>query len=79
MTVVRRVTSLGVYDIMCLPHYDLGMVVRVVVTGPNGLVPADTYDDSLLPPAVEAVFDAPELTLANIVEQGTVAWADLSL
>lgn len=74
-----RFTTPGVYDIMCLPHYDLGMVVRVVVTAPNGSVPEDTYDDSLLPPAAEAVFDAPELTPANIVEQGTVAWADLSL
>lgn len=76
-----RFSTPGVYDIMCLPHYDLGMVVRVVVTGrnPNAPIPADTYDDSLLPQAVEDVFDAPEMTPQNIVDQGTVAWEDLTL
>lgn len=76
-----RFTTPGIYDIMCLPHYDFGMVVRVVVTGrnPNDPVPEDTYDDEGLPGPVEAVFDAPEMTPENIVEEGTVAWDDLTL
>lgn len=76
-----RFTEPGVYDIMCLPHYDLGMVVRVVVTdrNPNAPTPTDAYDDTLLPPLVEVVFDTPELTPENIINEGTVAWDDLSL
>ena len=76
-----RFSTPGVYDIMCLPHYDFGMVVRVVVTGrnPNDPIPEDSYDDSLLPPAVEDVFDAPEMTPQHIVDNGTVGWDDLTL
>lgn len=74
-----RFVTPGIYDIMCLPHYGLGMVMRVVVTKPNGSVPTDTYDDSSLPPAVKAVFNAPELEPQNIVDEGTVAWDDLSI
>lgn len=70
----------GIYDIMCLPHYTFGMVVRVVVTRPeDDEIPEDNYDDTLLPDKAEAVFDAPEMTPENIVTEGTVAWDDLTL
>jgi hypothetical protein len=47
---------------------------------------ADMEDDAStpaptegLPPNIKHVFDAPELAPENIVEEGSVAWADLTL
>lgn len=74
-----RFVTPGIYDIMCLPHYGFGMVVRVVVTGPNDSVPEDTYDNSSLSGPVKAVFGAEEMEPSNIVSEGTVAWEDLTL
>lgn len=68
----------GLYDIMCLPHYTFGMVVRVVVTGPNDSpVPVDNYDETLLPPPAKAVFDHPKMTPSNIINEGPIAWDDI--
>lgn len=76
-------TTSGVYDILCLPHYGFGMVMRVVVFDPET---DDVADEQFaveppegVPPNVSAVLGAPELTPENIVEQGSVAWADLTL
>jgi plastocyanin len=73
----------GVYDILCLPHYGLGMVMRVVVFDPET---DDIADEQFtvappegVPPNDTAVLTAPELNPENIVEQGSVAWADLTL
>jgi len=73
----------GVYDILCLPHYFFGMVMRVVVFDPE----EDDIEDEAFsveplsegPPNTQAVLNAPELDPANIVEAGEVAWADLTL
>ncbi|WP_332897162.1 hypothetical protein [Haladaptatus sp. CMSO5] len=72
-----RFTTQGVYDILCLPHLELGMVVRIVVSG-DGNVPADTYGPLPIPNAGD-VLGAPELTPENIVSEGSVAWEDLTL
>jgi plastocyanin len=92
----------GIYDILCLPHLPLGMVMRVVVmesdedgaddgTDDDSDDAEDGTDDDMqddvftpeptegLLPNVKRVFDAPELTPENIVEEGSVAWADLTL
>ncbi|WP_255196285.1 cupredoxin domain-containing protein [Halorarius litoreus] len=74
-----RFSTAGIYDVMCLPHYGLGMVVRLVVTDGNGPVPEDPYDSALVPPNVATVFGAPEMTPENIVDEGSVAWEDLTL
>lgn len=73
----------GVYDLFCLPHLPAGMVMRVVVFDPEE---DDIEDDTFaaptggeLPPSAQQVYDAEELDPGNIVEQETVAWADLSL
>lgn len=76
-------TTSGVYDILCLPHYFFGMVMRVVVFDPE----TDDIEDEQfsveppeeVPPNVQTVLSAEELDPANIVEQGSVAWADLTL
>lgn len=73
-----RFTTKGVYDVMCLPHLRLGMVVRLVVHDEDDQVPTEMYD-SLGIPNADRVLDTPELTPSNIVSEGTVAWADLSL
>lgn len=78
----------GVYDILCLPHLGLGMVMRVVVFDPEtddiedetfsleqyGTPPSDPFAANAV-----AVLTADELAPAQIVEAGTVAWADLTL
>lgn len=73
-----RFTTKGVYDLMCLPHVELGMVVRLVVLDEGDPVPADPYGPFLVPNAGD-VFAAPELTPANIVANGTVGWDELTL
>lgn len=76
-------TETGVYDVLCLPHYVFGMVMRLVVIDPEE---GDIEDEQFsvdpaegVPPNVAAVLNAPELAPSNIVEQGSVAWADLTL
>lgn len=73
----------GVYDLLCLPHLGFGMVMRVVVADPET---ADLSSERFavsapenVPPSITRVLGAPELDPANVVEQETVAWADLSL
>lgn len=73
-----RFTTKGVYDVMCLPHLRFGMVMRLVVHDEDDPVPTDTYEPVGIPNA-DRVLDAPELTPSNVVSEGTVAWADLSL
>ena len=73
----------GVYDYLCFPHLGLGMVGRIVVFDPE----KHNLDDEAfaepetggLLPNVERVLTAPELDPAHIVENCTVAWADLTL
>jgi len=76
-------TTTGVYDILCLPHYVFGMVMRVVVFDPEEDSAGDeafSVDDvEGVPPNVQAVLNAPELAPSNIIEQGSVAWEDLTL
>lgn len=69
----------GVYDLLCLPHLDLGMVMRVVVTDgdENDFEEPEIGED--LPPAVQTVYSAPEMSVADILEQGSVAWDDLTI
>jgi plastocyanin len=71
----------GVYDILCLPHYFLGMVMRVVVGDPDEgeAFEAPTAGKEQIPPNVQAVLSADELDPANIVDAGTIAWEDLTL
>lgn len=73
-----RFTTKGVYDLMCLPHLGFGMVIRLVVHDEDDPVPTDPYGAFPIPNAGD-VFAAPELTPANIISEGSVAWPDLSL
>jgi plastocyanin len=66
----------GVYDMYCLPHFGLGMVVRLVVGDGDFEEPGN---DDELPTAEQTVFGAPEMSVENIVEQGSVAWDDLTI
>jgi plastocyanin len=73
----------GVYDLLCLPHLGLGMVMRVVVFDPEtddmeseGFAPPEAGP---VPPNAQAVLTDDALAPANIVEAGQVAWADLDL
>lgn len=73
----------GVYDVLCLPHERLGMVMRIVVLAEDSEAapeaPGAPGEDERGPPEVAAaVLDAPELDPQNIVEQQSVAWTDLS-
>lgn len=80
---VYQFTTPGVYDVLCLPHVFFGMVMRVVVIDTDE---HDVEDEEFaeptageLPPNAELVLTADELDPANIVEQGTVAWEDLTI
>lgn len=66
----------GVYDLYCLPHHGLGMVVRLVVGEGDFEEPGGTEQ---LPTAEQTVFGAPEMSVENIVEEGSVAWDDLTI
>jgi hypothetical protein len=66
----------GIYDMYCLPHFGLGMVVRLVVGDDDFEEPGN---DDELPTAEQTVFGAPEMSVENIVEQGSVAWDDLTI
>lgn len=70
----------GVYDLMCFPHVDLGMVLRIVVHGDGdvpSVEPLPTEGESAAPPTVTTVLNADRLSPQNIVDNGSVAWADL--
>ena len=76
----------GVYDLMCLPHEFLGMVVRLVCGSPTGpgaepiSPPEEKQGATLFPPsAVGArVLKVPALRPERIVEAGTVQWDDIA-
>ncbi|NHN48669.1 hypothetical protein G9464_13845 [Halostella sp. JP-L12] len=72
----------GVYDLQCLPHETLGMVMRVVVDDGSGEAPeapAAPGEGEMGPSEIaQTVLDAPELEPGNVLDQGTVAWEDLT-
>lgn len=76
-----RFETEGVYDIACLPHFPLGMVMRVVVGDggtdhgglPNPPGPTNPFRHA------ESVLTDSALDPGNIVNEGEVAWGDLSL
>lgn len=78
-----KFTTKGVYDLFCLPHVSLGMVMRILVFDPEEDDLSDsTFDEPTggpLPPNAEAVLTADALDPANIESEGEVAWADLDL
>lgn len=84
-TWLYRFSAKGVYDLVCLPHAPLGMVMRVVVFEEGDCIEASTFaepepdSDAPLPPNAAAVLDADELDPSNIVSEGRVAWEDLTL
>lgn len=73
----------GVYDIFCFPHLGLGMVARIVVfDSDEDDIDDDTFSaptEGPLEPNAETVLTADELDPENIVDEGTVDWADLTL
>lgn len=80
---IYQFSTPGVYDVLCLPHLFFGMVMRVVALDPDE---HDVEDDRFaapsggeLSPNAAAVLTADELAPSNIVDQGTVAWGDLTL
>lgn len=86
-----RFTEKGVYDVLCLPHLGFGMVMRIVVFDPR----KDDIDDDAFdgygplagPPGapgnpfanVNAVLTNEALDPENIVSEGRIRWADLTL
>jgi plastocyanin len=78
-----KFTTKGVYDIHCLPHISLGMVMRILVFDPEDDDLSDeTFDEPTggpLLPNADAVLSADALDPANIESEGEVAWADLDL
>jgi plastocyanin len=69
-----RFTTKGVYDLLCLPHVPLGMVVRIVVFDPeDDDIEDEQFDepepdpDAPLPPNAATVLNADEINPANIV------------
>ena len=67
----------GVYDLFCLPHFDLGMAMRIIVTTGNCTVSEVSPPSNALPPTVAAVLGADALAPANVVNNGPIAWTDL--
>jgi plastocyanin len=85
-TWLYKFTEKGVYDLFCLPHVPLGMVMRAVVFDPEeDDIGSSTFDEpepdpeAPLPPNAAAVLDTTELDPANVVSEETVAWSDLTL
>ncbi|WP_224448032.1 cupredoxin domain-containing protein [Haloprofundus salilacus] len=76
----------GVYDLMCLPHEFLGMVIRIVCGAPTGpgtepITPPEEIGGATLYPPTDIganVLRAPALRPDRIVEVGRVAWDDIS-
>lgn len=73
----------GVYDINCLPHEFLGMVMRVVVVEDDDDAPEApdlaSPEEGDPSPNAALVLSAPELEPEHIVEEGMVAWEDLTI
>lgn len=69
----------GVYDVLCLPHYELGMVARLVVAEEDADPPEEPGGTEDLPTAPRTVFEAPEMSVEHILEVGSVAWDDLTI
>lgn len=82
-----KFTTKGVYDILCLPHYGFGMVMRVVVFDPEDDDISDSTFDEPAPdpnapllPNPKAVLTDDALNPANVVAgDGEVAWSELTL
>lgn len=73
----------GVYDLLCLPHEGLGMVMRVVVAEEGAEEAPESYPqpepgEPGPSPIALRVLTASELDPQNVVEQGEVRWTDLS-
>lgn len=76
-----RFDTTGVYDIACLPHFPIGMVMRVVVGDggtdwgalPNPPGPTNPFRNA------ELVLTDSALDPSNIVSAGEVPWSNLSL
>lgn len=77
-----RFEAPGVYDVLCFPHLGLGMVWRAVVVADDEDVPEEYEDpgeeEPGVPPIPLKVLNAPELDPQNVVDEGTVAWTDLT-
>lgn len=82
-----KFTTKGVYDLFCLPHVSLGMVMRIVVFDPNeDDIGSPTFDEpdpdpnAPLFPLAKMVLDNPPLDPDKIVSgDGEVAWSELTL
>lgn len=80
-----RFTENGVYDLLCLPHLQLGMVMRVVVFREGQCIESSAYDEpeadpeAPLPPNAATVLEVDELDPGHIVSEGAVTWEELSL
>lgn len=82
-----RFETTGVHDIACLPHFPLGMVMRIVAFDPKKDSLDDISDHGDLPPPpvfnnANRVFGAPEIEDPDDIvneSDGQVAWGDLSL
>lgn len=71
-----RFTEKGVYDLFCLPHVSLGMVMRIVVANKDSGFDEPTGS---IPPNADAVLTDDALDPSDIIDAGEVAWADLDL
>ena len=69
----------GIYDLFCVPHFELGMVMRLVVLDEGCPLREAPELAEEFPPAVQTVFNAPELAAENIVQEGSIAWDDLTI
>ena len=75
-----RFTKKGVYDLQCLPHEFLGMVMRVLVFDPE----EDEIDEideqsGQISPNASAVLGDTKMTPSSIEQNGEIAWHELSL
>lgn len=70
----------GVYDLWCGPHESYGMAMRIVVgeaSGPGAEPSTDFGPEGTFSVAGQVLSDA-ALDPANIIEQGSVSWDDVS-
>lgn len=80
-----RFTTEGVYDLLCLPHLGFGMVMRIVVSESDDVSGFDEYGPLPLSASVEQPLYNSNLVLTdemldpqNIVDEGSIAWSDLT-